>query len=290
MERLFGPAIVFPLITPEIVLTCLRNFKDLPQLRRLREPLPVSFRKDISDLGHFLRMFRVWISSLAIALFYDRLDSPAWRRRIAVRGNPPNRLPGWDRQPVVVAFFHTGGFPILRYWLRAHGVPAALYLNTLPRVARHAQKLRDHADQTLGLTGIPHHFSGGESLREAVRFLQPGRTLLIALEERDFRKPPELYTVNGLSIGLNRVAFRLALLSGALLMAAAVRECGPCRFEITFSPPVPARLMHDDGLVPANQYLLGQLGPGMENDPASLTWTTLEAISPHLIRKRGTWP
>jgi hypothetical protein len=289
-ERLFGPGMVFVLITPGIVFTVLRRSGDFSQFRRLRSSLPASFWKGVPSLDHFVRMFRTWTRSMTVPLFSDRLNSPAWRRRITVRGNPPQLLPEWGRQPMVIAFLHTGGYPILRSWLRAQRVPAALYLDHFPRMTRHAQKLRDDFDRDLELEGIPHHFAGSRSLRDAVRFLKPGCTLLVALEERDFRKPHEAYTVKDRSICLSRVAFRLAFLGGALLLPAAVRETGLGRFEITFSPPLPAGLMGEDDLRQANQYLLGELWPGVEDDPCSLTWTTLEAMSPPLIQKRRPWP
>jgi hypothetical protein len=278
------------MILPEIIFTCLKRCQGYSQLCRLRSGLPDSFWKGAPALHHFMTMFCVWISSLTTTLFYDRLNSPAWKKRITQRGTPPHLLAEWGQRPVVIAFLHTGGYPILRHWLRAHLVPTASYLGGIPRFFRHGQKFRDKADHAYGLDGVPHIFFGGKSLREALRFLKPGRALAVALEERDFQKPHEAYCANGVSICLNQVAFRIALLADAILMPAAIRQTGPFRFEISFGRPVPNDLMKEGSMAAANLHLLRELWPDLEQDPSALTWTTLEAVSPDLIKPRGEWP
>jgi hypothetical protein len=288
-ERLFGPGILFWMLAPEILLTGVGRCKDYGHLQKLRARLPSTFHKG-SDLAHFRRMFRGWTTGRTVTLFYDRLNSRAWKKRITVRGIPPHLLPEWGRQPVVVAFLHTGAFPLLRYWLRAQRIPVATYVGGLPRSFRYGQKFRDRGDLAYGLSDTPHVFSGGKSLRDALRFLKPGHSLLVALEERDFGKPPDAYSLNEISICLNQVAFRIACLANAVLMPAAVRQRGLCHFEITFGRPVPAAMMNEEGLATSNLHLLRELWRDLEDDASALTWTTLEALSPDLITKRGTWP
>jgi hypothetical protein len=289
-ERVFGAGILIWMIAPEIILTCLERLKDYAQFRRLRAALPASFWKGLPALHHFVRMFCVWTTSLTVTLFYDRLNTPAWQKRITIRGTPPQSLPEWETRPVVIAFLHTGGFPILRYWLRAQRISAASYLGTLPRSFRHGGKFRDEADRVYGLSEVPHIFSGGKSLKEALRFLKPGCALMVALEERDFQEPHGSYSINGVSIGLNDVALRIARLAEAILIPAAVQATGPFQFEIKFGRPVPTNLMEEDAMTASNFHLLQELWPDLQQDPSAMTWTTLEALSPELRRPRGMWP
>jgi hypothetical protein len=235
-------------------------------------------------------MYRAWGSCVIVNVFYDRLASTAWRKRCTMRGTPPHLRPDWKQRPFIIAFLHTGGFIVLRDWLRAHRAPTALYLIGIHRIARHTAPLRKPGDLAHGLEGVPYEFYGGGSLPAVHRFLTPGHIVLVALEERDFRKPPHPYPCADHTICLNRVAFRLALRSGAILMPAATRTRGDFRFEITFGPPVPDALMHEDGLAAANQHLLDALWPALADNPVDLTWTPLEACSPDLIKPRGKWP
>src|ERR1700677_362304 len=146
-ERIFGPEILSWMVALEILWTRFERRKDYPQFQKLRAALPNTFWKGRTDASHFVEMFRVWITCLTVTIFYDRLTSPAWEKRFTVAGTPPHLRPEWGKQPVVLAFLHTGGFPILRYWLRTHGIAAALYLGTTTRSFRHSQNLREKADR-----------------------------------------------------------------------------------------------------------------------------------------------
>lgn len=286
-ERIFGPSVVSCLVIFQTCFVCLRRSGDYGQMRKLRAALPSSWQKSTSGPVHFISMFYTWLISLAVSIFYDRLTSPRWRKRMVCTGD---FSPATARsQPVIIVFLHAGAFPILRYWLRAQGLPAALYHVASTRLSRFTQKIRDRGDRAYGLQDIPHVFLRSGSLRSAVRFLKPGRLLLIALEERNFTKAQKAYPFGEAHICLNDLAFRLALLTDAVLLPVTVKLKGFCRFEIDFKEPVPSALINE-GLDATNLYLARQFWPDIEENPRSMTWSTLEAIAPQAIGPRGLTP
>lgn len=290
-ERLFGPGILPWMVAPVVGCTLLRRFSDYPQFRRLRASRPVPFWKGVSPFRHFVRMFRNWEGSIATIFFYDRMQSPAWRRNFRVIGTPPHRLPDWERRPVVLAFMHVGGFAVPRYWLRAQGVAAANFVGGyFPSHFYYTEKFRDAADRAYGFQDIPHGFIGSNSLRQAIQFLRPKRALLVALEQRYFSKPTQPYHVSGSTICLSDGAFRLAAATNAILLPVTVYQTGTCRFEIKFGQPVPDDLIKNHDVANGNQHLLVELWRDLEEDPSAMTWTTLEALAPDKIAYRQWWP
>jgi lauroyl/myristoyl acyltransferase len=232
-------------------------------------------------------MFYAWLISLAVSIFYDRLTSPRWQKRMPFTGNISLMTEG--KQPVIIVFLHTGGYPVLRYWLRAKSLPAALYLTMNVRLSRFTQEIWARADLAYGLQDVPHLFFRKGSLRKAVEFLKPGRVLLIALEERNFSATRKAYPFGEGHICLNDLAVRMALLTNAVLLPVTVKLKGFCRFQIDFKEPVPSALLNE-GVDSVNLYLARQFWPDVVENPLSMTWATLEAIAPDAIGPRGLTP
>jgi hypothetical protein len=290
-ERLCGPGLVCFLIFPLIVYRFVRNFSHYFQFRKLRGAMPRSFWKGVSPCRHFWRTFADWTGSLITTLFYDRLRTGAWERRFTVRGRPPWSLPEWGQHPFVIVFFHSGGFPVLKSWLRAQGVPAALYAGGIHAMHLQNEEYRERGDRAYGLENVPDMFAGPRSLGQAVRFLTPGRALLILLEQREFSKRRNAHRVGEVTICLDDFAFRMASMTHAMLLPAAVRQRGLCRFEIEFGEPVGCETTgQEGGSAAANLHLARELWRGIEEDPCAMTWTLMEALAPDLIGGRGQWP
>jgi len=290
-ERMFGPGILPCLVSPLILYRFIRHFSHYSQFWKLRSAFPRPFWKGVSSYRHFWRTFADWTGSLTAILFHDRLLSAAWQRRFTIRGAPPQSLPEWGQHPIVIVFFHSGGFPILKTWLRSQGVPAALYSAGIHAIHLQSSKIREKGDRAYGLKNIPDTFTGRTGLREAVRFLTPGRALLISLEQRDFSKPRNEYRLGEATICLDDGAFRIAAMTGATLLPATVRHRSVCRFEIEFGEPVALESMKkENGPSAANLHLARHLWRGVHEDPSAMTWTLMEALAPDLIGGRGQWP
>jgi len=281
-DRLTGPDLLFWFLSPLFVVDVLRRLTDYPSFKRLRDGLPAEWRRE-GSFSHYLHMIRVWHEALATSLLYDRLSSPAWASRITVSGTPPNELPGWGQRPVIVAFVHTGAFSLLRYGMRARGIPTASLVAGLPRViVIHAETIRRAGDTLHGMGDVPHTFMGPKALREALHFLRPGHALTVAL---DGAKGPDLIPCDagGLILHVKDGAVRLAQRTNALLLPASVQRKGPFRFEFRFGPPVPEHLLQSDDTTEALQYLVRELWK-------DLNWSTLEALAPEKTRARSRWP
>jgi len=289
-DRLLGPRFVSVLLTPFVAGDFLRRLPDYRLFRRLHATLPVSFWQR-GPLAHYLRMIRIWQETLAVALVYDRLSAPAWASRLTVSGTPPHRLPEWGKRPVVVVFMHTGGFGLLRYWLRAQGTPTASLIRGLPEiVTTYAQGIREAGDNLYGLSNLPHTFGDIHSLRHAIRFLRPGRALTMALEGGPLTKNRVGYEINGNFLHLEDGAVRIAQRTDAILLPVSVHRRGPCRFEFRFGSPVPDHLVRDGESHAAMKHLVRELWLPLENDPTAIFWSTLEALAPDKMGPRTAWP
>jgi hypothetical protein len=275
-----GPAFLPPVLLPRIVVDALRRVRDYKQFLRLRATLPANFWR-CGPLRHYLRMIIHWQQSLAISLLADRFVEERWQRRIQIRGTPPDALPEWGKRPVVIAYLHTAGFLLMRYWLRSRGLTAATVVRARPRILRRYE-LRKRS--RLGKT---RNYVRRGNLRAAMQFLVPGHVLMVAMDAC----PRSRHLVMGAPIGINDGAVRLAMLSNALLLPASVWIRRGSQLMFCFAPPVPREIMERGDIVAANEYLARQLWNDLRNDRCAIGWTTLEAYSPEeLIRPRQTWP
>jgi hypothetical protein len=290
-DRTLGPGILTVLVTPLIAYRFIRHFSHYFQFRKLRSAFRAQFWKGTSSYRHFWRTFADWTGSTTAILFYDRFGAALWKARFTVHGKPPQALPEWRHRPFVIVFLHSGGYPILKSWMRAQRTETALFSAGIHAIHTQSSAIRKRGDEANGLPGVADTFAGKRAVMEAVRFLKPGRALLISLEQRDFSKPRNPYAVDGATICLDDGAYRIAGMTGALLIPVAVRHRGVCRFEIEFGTPVePKADGEDDGASAANGHLIRELWHGICAEPAAMTWTLMEALAPHLIGGRGQWP
>ncbi|MBI5775324.1 MAG: hypothetical protein HZA89_16510 [Verrucomicrobia bacterium] len=171
-----------------------------------------------------------------ICFFPHRLTAPEWRERCRLRGFAPVRAALAAGRPVVLATLHFGPLPLMRYWLRAGGIPAATMVSESAG-SRSALRLRKDAlsDQATKMSGVPHVIEQGE-VRKALRFLEQAAALMVAM---DFHAG-KLVEVreDGRVVRLSCGAIRLAARSGALLVPCLIRETGGWQFEIRCGQPV----------------------------------------------------
>ncbi len=287
-ERLLGPRAVSLPLFPIIAGDFLRRLPDFTQFHRLREFLPPTLREQPA-LRHYFRMIRIWHESLAVTILFDRLDSPAWTRRIRESGPAPDQLPEWNQRPVIVIFLHAGGYALLRSRLRSRGIPAALQVRALPEISFQAHRIRKAGNARYGMSDIPEILMGGNAARNALKFLIPGHALLVALDP-GWDEPLTRYDVGGIALHLQDGAVRLARHTRAILLPASVHRTGPLQFDIRYGTPVPDSLLQTDDTAPAMQHLVEELWPQLERDPDAIGWHTLEALNPVRAKIRTTWP
>jgi lauroyl/myristoyl acyltransferase len=290
-DRIVGPGALFWLTLPWTLFEIARRGRDYRYFLRLRKTLPDSFWGGTRAPRHFLRMIAHWQGTLCACLLYDRLRTPRWRKRIRWEGTPPDSLPEWGKRPVVLVFLHTGGFGMLRCWLRSTGIPAASFaIGQPPTMERPASGRALRAgDRVYGLEECPYLFPPAR-LRETIRFLSPGRILAVALDGIATPGPLTGYPVGAQTLHVKDGACRLAARSSALLIPVTVSQAGFSRFVVKFGDPVPDAWVRDADPQLAHRELLRQLWPRVQADPCSLTWSTLESLAPGEKRPRTGWP
>ena len=132
--------------------------------------------------------------------------------------------------------------------LRAYGVPTAAVVGDKLWPIRWWRERRARLTQ---IDGLPAHLRSGDA-RAIVRYLQPGRCLLVAL---DYPLGDQLSAAyKGGALHLSTPSFRLARLTHAAIVPVLVRVDGPWRFSIHVGEPVPDQLIvsEDDTAVLAH--------------------------------------
>ncbi len=290
IERIGGARIVPLLTLPFAALDILRRRRDYARFLRVRSAvLPATFWKSVGPLRHYMRMIFNWQETLMIALLYSRVSLPYWKKRFEVVGTAPQDLPEWGKRPVIVAFMHTGAFPIIRWYLRMQGLPTASLVGAMPLIIDndYYNVYLSTGDKMNGVEGTPHYF---RSIRDALRYLKPGRVLTMALDGGTIAPQSERPQVAGHLIDVKRGACRVAAQTGAIVMPISMRRKGWCRYEVHYGSRVPDELLEKGDYAAATQHLVSELWPDLEAHPENLNWTALEAFAPELIAPRIEWP
>jgi hypothetical protein len=276
-ERAWGipslPWILWPFIAVEFL-----KFR-IPYglFKKSRSVLPPVFWQRKGVFRHYVRL--IWQWQGCPSLYYDRLQSSAWRKNIRVTGTPPHRLPGWGERPVVLGFMHNSGFTALRYWLRAQGIPAATFAWYVDAMYHRCQHVRDAGDRLYGLDGVPHIFFGRKAMRETLKFLSPGHLLLVALD--GYVTPTDIpYHVNGRPIYFRDGAARMAAATNAILQPVSILQRSFSSFDIHFGDPIPDDVVRCEDGRAATQRLGEELWGVLEKNPDAISWVTLKSLHP----------
>jgi len=292
LEQVFGIGairLVSTLVTRGDMIN--RN-RDFPQFVRLRNALGDKFWKGSNPYQHYYKMVRNWHEGAIVALFYHRLGLPRWKKRFQVVGPLPQSHPEWGKRPVIFTFLHTGPYGLLSFWLRAQGIAVASLAGGFPLIIdnRHHKKAVVIGNRRFGLENVPHVFNRYRAMRDGIRFLTPGRALVIALDGGRIGDDGEPCNADGFPILVKQGAVRIAARTNAILIPISVRRTSFCRFEIHFRAPVPDELIQKHDTTKANQHIVSELWPDIKDDPTDLNWTTLEELAPSLRAFRVGWP
>jgi lauroyl/myristoyl acyltransferase len=291
-ELIFGPWVFRILAWPFALRDSFRRRKDYGQFLRLRQAVPDEFWKGLTPALHHWKMIWRWQLTGAAILHYHRLGLPYWQRRFHIQGTPPWELPEWGKRPFVVAFLHTGAFPLIPFWLRSRGIPAAFVLGGLPFILDNEafQSMRQAGDHRYGVEGIPLTFQRrGPAVRDAFRFLAPGRILAMALDGGRLSAEFDAYETGVFPFYAKQGACRIAAQTNAVIMPIALRCTDTVKFEVRFGQPVPDEILLRHDYAAATQHLVTELWNDLKENPDEISWTTLEGISPALRAKRTGW-
>ncbi len=160
-------------------LACVR-----PTIRQF-DRLPPSLRPPLARRAW---IWRIWqrrtevILAKLLCFWPDRLGEPRWQKHCRCTGMEQFEETWARGRPVVLAVLHFGPLAVLRFWMRARGLPIAALLRRKskdrPLHQRYLDRICDHVG---GVPGLRHVF-GRDELREVSQFLQSRRLLIVAVD------------------------------------------------------------------------------------------------------------
>jgi len=172
-----------------------------------------------------------WMSTASL-LWADRFATRRWEGRLDVGELDALRAASKQR-PVLIATIHFGGIFVLPSLLRAFGIPTAAVVGDKIWPVRWWRERRAQLTQ---IDSLPAHLRAGDA-RAIVRYLQPGRCLLVALDYPLGEQAVTRY--GGAHVRLSTPAFRLARITNATVIPVLVRADRVWRFEVHVGRPVP---------------------------------------------------
>lgn len=210
-------------------------------------PVGASFRVELRERTS------AWLST-AVLLWADRFNRPPWNGRMDVHELDQLRAL-IATQPALLATLHFGGIFVMPTLLRAYGVPTAAVVGDKLWPVRWWRERRARLTQ---IDNLPAHLRSGDA-RAVMRYLQPGRCLLVALDYPIGEQVETPYA--GTSLRLSTPSFRLARLAKATVVPVLVRVDGPWRFSVHVGAPVPDSVIAAEDDAAALAHVVSELLP-----------------------------
>ena len=219
--------------------------------------------------NHYLNHF--------LEFFPERLAEARWSNGCRIEGLERLWQAGQSRRPVVLAFCHFGSYFLLRFWLRAAGVPAATFIGG--QSARRAAAMR-FKDRFSPFPEIPTAFYQ-DQLRAAAEFLAAGNPLLMPIDA-PAGKQMNVPFGDGWTFQMATGAVRLAARHGAELIPCSITDEGRWRFHIRLGHPAPEEfLAAEAGWVRAGKHLLDEMRPVFQAHPEQCAADLLRCLKPN---------
>jgi len=208
--------------------------------------------------------------------FPDRLAETKWMDRCRVGGVERLLQARQGGRPVVLAFAHFGPFFLLRYWLRAAGVPVASLVGGKSECR---SWLRRHGDQLSPFPRVPTAFHP-DQLRAANEFLAAGNSLLVAIDNVA-GKQMSVPVCEGWTFQMATGAVRLAMHHQAELIPCSIIDEGCWRFHLELGQPLPTGCLATEAdWVRAGKHLLDELLPRFQNHPRQCSNQLIKCFQP----------
>jgi len=200
-------------------------------------------------------------------LWHERWLEPPWRERITVTGS--ERLTQAATRPVVIVTVHTGAMVLLTTWLRTTGLRVGAVMLDQERWERD-RPLHDPRNPV---------FRVGDT-RAMVRFLEPNACLMLPSDHPLGRFADGTWGDGDLRLSIG--AFRLANLSGAVVVPVAIVDAGRWRYRVHVGAPVPQNLIDSEDFEAAATHVAREIMPIAAKRPSEAMGTLVEAV-----RRRG---
>lgn len=207
----------------------------------------------------FLDRLPVYLNRI-IEFLPDRLHQPKWQRRCRIAGlehltdSPSGR-------GAILAFVHSGPYPLLRAWLRAAGIPLSMLVRG---DATGRSRMNRRKDRWALFPEIPAAYHQDE-IASALDHVKSGWPLAVAIDVSNGRQM-QVVSEAGWTLPMATGAVRLARRHGLPLIACGIYNEGPWRFAIELSPPVSAKVWaRGDEAVGAE--VIAQLLPVLRRHP-----------------------
>jgi lauroyl/myristoyl acyltransferase len=201
--------------------------------------------------------------NLFVQYFQDRLADAKWKKHCRILGFEHLQLARQNGRPVVLAFCHFGPFFLLRSWLRAAEIPAAVMVGGK---SESRAKLMRRLAEFAPFPEIPTVFHP-DRLREATGFLAAGNPLLIAMDD-PAGKQMDVPFCEGWTFRMATGAVRLAIRHQAELIPCSIIDEGRWHFRIELGRPVPREfLTAKSDWSRAGKHLLDEMLPHFQAHP-----------------------
>jgi lauroyl/myristoyl acyltransferase len=222
-EAILSPGLLRLLMLPLVAPLALRDI-------RLRDKLEAGWRHLGIVAPSKMELFRESLNfhlGRFITFWPDRLSWPRWRTRLEFQGLEAVRTLQAAGKPVVLVCLHHGPIHVLRYLLRAVGVPCTMVV-----LESRTERLpvREWKDSLSPPGGVPNVFCRDE-LKAMQQHMKAGGCLLVAADygrgkmcELPFG-PAKIQVASG--------AFRLAETVGATIFPVVVEETAAWQFRVT---------------------------------------------------------
>ncbi len=232
-----------------------------PDFLRVRTPARAERRQRMNDyLNHVLEFFP------------DRLPEEKWAQNCRVEGLERLQSAYRNKCPIILAGCHFGAYELIRFWLRAKGIPAATLRGGKTESRRFLTRLKDRFSP---LPEIPVAIYG-DRLRVIDEFVAAGNPLLVVMDS-PVQRHVDVPFCDGWTFQMAAGAVRMAMRYHAELVPVSIVDEGRWHFTIKLGEPVPKELLLlENDWLPAGKHLMDQMVPIFREWP--------EQCRPDLIR------
>lgn len=242
-------------------------------LRDRRPPTQLPPIPGVTRAAHHALGDRLVYRMTPLAGFWaDRAHARGWASRFDLSEIEQLR-PVLRERPVIMVSFHYGGLVMVPSLLNQHSIPTALAVS---REAWPLSRLRQWRLDLAKVGDVP--MAVVAEARAMLRFLQPGRCLIVAVDYQT----PELAEVAyaGATVRLSTPPLRLARVSRALVVPMLAVNDGPWRMAMRLGRPVPEEMIRAGDYQAAAAHIAGELLPLAASAPGQALPTLVEAFVP----------